>query len=147
MAGVIVHSCHSSLGYLLQSTLRLAAGPFNTCSSLQRLGSCSKAEPSCWCIAREGTRMLSGFYACHLISSSTRDAEEVFTGSDRAAGHPAWADVMKQLGETVTTSTQVSWAKQVLQAQSTPPSSYSIYLPHLLTRRAANTHNLSNMPW
>lgn len=50
VAGVIVHSCHSSLGYLLQSTLTLAASPFNTCSpSPQRPGTCSRGRTELLC--------------------------------------------------------------------------------------------------
>lgn len=45
VVGVIVHSCHSSLWYLLQSTLTLAASSFNTCSpSPQRLSICSRGR-------------------------------------------------------------------------------------------------------
>lgn len=49
VAGVIVHSCHSSLGYLLQSTLTLAPSSFNTRSPASpRLDICSwgRTEPT-----------------------------------------------------------------------------------------------------
>lgn len=128
VAGVIVHSCHSSLRYLLQSTLPWAASPFNTCCpSSQGWVSAAEAAPSLHIQFQRGHKDAMEVCAFQLLCCPTRTPKKPSQTVTRVTECPAWIDVLKipLPSQTVSPGTlwQVSWLKQVFQAQASPQSS------------------------
>lgn len=154
VAGVIVHSCHSSLRYLLQSTLPWVVSPFNTCCpSSQDWVSAAEAAPSLHMQFQRGHKDAMGVCAFQLLCCPTRTprkSSRTVTEPRGALQRPTfWNNPSPACPCLLALCDKCSgWNKYFRPRPSLSQAvGMAVFnLPGVLTQRAV-IHSLSNMPW